>query len=218
MMSTSSYPESDEELSEASMDDMQAVVNMCGDVYHGIDYLPSTFPHLLHGPGVKAFVYKVKGELVAFTSTQLQAGGQYLLFLASRVKVAWQGHGIYSRFRRKIFEHFSDKELYPDLRHETVTVTAGNSHAKGGRMRNAGWHLVMTRHSRMRGFEASNLHQLRLKKPTHEVTAMVRDEFLQLLQAGSRHWLHLFPQKRIIHSWKSYVVTEDNLDLILGQS
>ena len=54
-----------EELSVATVEDLQAVLDMCGDVYNDIDYLPYAFPRLLDGPGVRAFVYKHHGEMVS---------------------------------------------------------------------------------------------------------------------------------------------------------
>ena len=52
-------------LSVAKVDDFKEVSDMCGDVFKGIDYLSTTFPDLVDGPGVKAFLYRVKGELVS---------------------------------------------------------------------------------------------------------------------------------------------------------
>ena len=54
-----------EELSVATVEDLQGVLDMCGDVYNGIDYLPYAFPRLVDGPGVRAFVYKHHCEMVS---------------------------------------------------------------------------------------------------------------------------------------------------------
>jgi hypothetical protein len=54
----------DEELALATPADKDAVVANFGDVYSGVDYLEVMFEDLVQGHGVKAFLYKVKGELV----------------------------------------------------------------------------------------------------------------------------------------------------------
>ena len=55
-----------EELTVATEDDKQAVLDITKNDYPGYDYLPSLFSHFVSGPGVTAFLFKINGELVRF--------------------------------------------------------------------------------------------------------------------------------------------------------
>nr|KAG5694023.1 hypothetical protein BaRGS_002477 [Batillaria attramentaria] len=83
-----------EQLCVAGVDDYQAVLDIDTEVYHGLDYLPATFPKLVAGPGVRAYLYKLGDRVVGFNSTLLVDGGQTLVTSAGRMAADCRGGGI----------------------------------------------------------------------------------------------------------------------------
>nr|KAG5704324.1 hypothetical protein BaRGS_012633 [Batillaria attramentaria] len=57
-------PADDEELCIAELSDYQAVMGIDPNIHMGLDRLPYHYPSYVHGPGVRAFIYK-KGNKVS---------------------------------------------------------------------------------------------------------------------------------------------------------
>ena len=88
---------------------------------------------------------------VAFASTVLLDGGQTLLIKGARVKDSHQGRGVYGSFRRRLLAEFSDRDLYPDLRWEVMTVNGSNVQASGDKFRKTGFREVLVKVGCMAG-------------------------------------------------------------------
>ncbi|KAK7479549.1 hypothetical protein BaRGS_00029186, partial [Batillaria attramentaria] len=117
-----------EQLCVAGVDDYQAVLDIDTEVYHGLDYLPATFPKLVAGPGVRAYLYKLGDRVVGFNSTLLVDGGQTLVTSAGRMAADCRGGGMYGRFKRRVMREFNESR---DLRYYAMTVDNVNIAVRG---------------------------------------------------------------------------------------
>ncbi|XP_053318858.1 histidine N-acetyltransferase-like [Spea bombifrons] len=90
----SSVSRSDIQLLPATAGDYEAIMDISGGIYNGVDYLPFRYYTWLNDTNRRMFVAKSEGKVVGFESFLLVDGGITAVLQGLRVAPWMQGHGV----------------------------------------------------------------------------------------------------------------------------
>ncbi|XP_025085443.1 probable N-acetyltransferase 16 [Pomacea canaliculata] len=203
---------SDEEVCVASLADRDSVVAIDDDVYSGLDYLPATYPSLVEGPGVRGYLYKKGGRIVAFLNTQLIDGGRTVIHSTARVAPEYRESGVFGRFHRLIRSNYIGT---PNICYIALTVTDITMTAIGQKL------LRTYRQVTEKTITTVELTSFNFNVKVGLTTTLFpglrtlsTDDMTSIMSCEDGRLHHLFPDGRIILDWQPYRLMAANVPLI----
>lgn len=188
---------------QASPSDKEAILNIHGNVYDGLDYLPAYFDDFMSCPLTTPYVALVDDKIVGFVATFVVDGGKTVVTRAGRLSPDVGGQGMYKQFQTQVFK-VSDVS-----RHAFVTVNAHPSADKDS-FRSVNKLILMKPLTRFL-FDARSLPTAEENVETLHVPT---DEDFKYYFSASAIRSSLFPRERILVDWVPYRLLYANIPLI----
>ncbi|XP_046362223.2 histidine N-acetyltransferase-like [Haliotis rufescens] len=188
--------------------DYDAVMGVLPDAWEGRDYLPDKYPEYVADPDCTCFACEVEGDMVGFHAALIVDKGETMVRIGGRVKVTYQGQGIFQALLRHMYKAHGDND---QLKYESIVVIDTQAERLQRQYADQhGYSHILQKKRYLYKFESTGVQMVNCwpqSRVPHRVTA---SDMSAIISSGSI-CRTLFPDGRVFLHCKPYKLVASNI-------
>ncbi|XP_041370614.1 histidine N-acetyltransferase-like [Gigantopelta aegis] len=195
---------------EATISDYHDVMAI-GEVYNGVDYLPSRYEDMMRSHNHTGYVSVVNGEIVAFVAACIVDNGETLVTRAGRVNDKYRGQGVYGSLLR-----FARKQIAAvgGVKYEAFTTLSKNFEENKDKIKAVYTEILIKNAMYYRSrFKIKDFKAL--PNDLNTMPTLLQKADLENIFSSDATCKHLFKSNRIVCGWVPFRLLSSNIDYIL---